>query len=224
VRRSNAAHNQSQPAKGVRIMQQATVAKRVAIYARVSTTDQTTDNQLRELRAVAERAGWQIVAEFVDHGISGAKGRDKRPQFDAMLKAATRREFDLLATWSIDRLGRSLQHLIGALNELHAVGVDLYMHQQQLDTTTPAGRVIFSVMGAFAEFERNIIVERVRAGMARAKAQGKRLGRRPLDPDKRRAVLASLSAGRGVRETARAIKVSPAMVSKLLKQETAKAA
>ena len=114
----------------------------VAFYLRVSTMNgQTVENQRRELLAVAQRAGWQIVAEFADEGISGAKGRDRRPQFDAMLKAATRREFEMLAAWSVDRLGRSLQDLVAMLAELREAGVDLYLHQQALDTSTPAGLV-----------------------------------------------------------------------------------
>src|SRR5262249_8671813 len=104
--------------------------KRVAIYLRVSTTDQTTANQERELRAVPERAGWQIVRVFQDHGISGAKGRNGRPAFDEMHKAIARREIDLVAAWSVDRLGRSLQDLVGFLSELHSAGVDLFLHQQ----------------------------------------------------------------------------------------------
>ena len=113
--------------------------KRVAIYARVSTDQQTTENQLIELRRIAMRNDWIVVQEFVDQGISGAKGRDQRPQFDALLKAVVRREFDLIASWSVDRLGRSLQHLVEFLNEIHSKGVDLYLHQQGVDTSTPSG-------------------------------------------------------------------------------------
>lgn len=138
------------------------------------------ENQVRELRQVAERACWQVVTEFDDNGISGAKGRDKRPALDAMLKAVTRREFDLVMAWSVDRLGRSLQHLVGLLEELHAAGVDLYLHQQGLDTATPAGRAMFQAMGVFAEFERAMIRERVKSGLEQAKAQGKQLGRRRI--------------------------------------------
>src|SRR5215471_6578871 len=157
--------------------------KRAVMYLRVSTLDQTTANQERELRQVAERAGWEIVKIYKDHGVSGAKGRDKRPAFDALQKAATRREFDVVMAWSVDRLGRSLQHLIAFLSEIHATGVDLFLHQQGLDTTTPAGKALFQVMGVFAEFERSMIQERVRAGLKRAKAEGKRLGRpRGLPP------------------------------------------
>lgn len=153
------------------------MTKRVAIYLRVSTNDQTTDNQRRELEAVVLRAGWQIVQVFEDAGFSGSKGRDKRPAYDAMLKAITRREVDMVAAWAVDRLGRSMQELTAFLGELHSRGADLYLHQQALDTTTPSGKAMFGMMAVFAEFERSMIVERVNAGLARAKAQGKRLGR-----------------------------------------------
>ena len=152
--------------------------KQVAIYLRVSTSNgQTTENQLRELRAVAKRARWKVVEVFEDHGISGAKDRDKRPAFDRMLKAVTARRVDMVAAWSVDRLGRSLQHLVGFLAELQAVGCDLYLHQQHLDTTTPTGRAMFQMCGVFAEFERAMIRERVNAGIGRAKAKGTKLGR-----------------------------------------------
>jgi DNA invertase Pin-like site-specific DNA recombinase len=153
-----------------------TTPPRVALYARVSTTGQTTDNQLVELRQAAERLGWTIAAEFVDEGISGAKGRRDRPRFDALLKGVSRREFDVVAAWSVDRLGRSLVDLIGFLQELHAVGMDLYLHQQGVNTTTPAGRALFGMLGVFAEFEREMIRERVNAGLARARERGTRSG------------------------------------------------
>jgi DNA invertase Pin-like site-specific DNA recombinase len=156
-----------------------TATKRVALYARVSTNGQTTKQQLEALREVGVRGGWQIDEEhiYVDHGISGAKGREERPALDRMLKAATRRAFDLIAAWSVDRLGRSLQHLVELLNEIHAAGVDLYLHQQAVDTTTPGGRALFQMMGVFAEFERALIRERVTAGVRRAQKHGTRSGR-----------------------------------------------
>src|SRR5262245_63099965 len=157
--------------------------KRAVLYLRVSTVDQTTANQERELRQVAERAGWEVVKVYKDHGVSGAKGRNKRPAFDALHKAAARREFDIVMAWSVDRLGRSLQDLIGFLSEIHASGVDLFLHQQGLDTTTPAGKALFQMMGVFAEFERSMIQERVRAGLARARSEGKQLGRPRIAPD-----------------------------------------
>jgi len=150
--------------------------KRVGIYIRVSTDGQTTANQRRELEAVAARSGWEIVGIYEDAGISGAKGRDRRPGFDRLLKDATARKVDMIAAWSVDRLGRSLQHLVGFLNELQALGCDLYLHQQAIDTTTPSGRAMFQMCGVFAEFERSMIVERVNAGLKRAKAQGVKLG------------------------------------------------
>jgi DNA invertase Pin-like site-specific DNA recombinase len=176
--------------------------KRAALYLRVSTDKQTTDNQERDLREVAERAGWEITAVYRDEGISGSKGRDKRPAFDAMLKDATRRRFDMVAAWSVDRLGRSLQHLIGFLSEIQSAGVDLYLHKQALDTSTPAGRALFQMMGVFAEFERAMIVDRVNAGLATARAKGKKLGRRKLPEPKRDAIKAELAKGTGVNKTA----------------------
>jgi DNA invertase Pin-like site-specific DNA recombinase len=122
-------------------------AKRVAIYLRVSTTGQTTTNQRRELEAVADRHGWVVAEVFSDDGVSGAKGRKDRPGLDAMLKGVARREFDMVAAWSVDRLGRSLQDLIEVLSDLHAKGVDLYLHQQGLDTSTPSGRAMYQMMG-----------------------------------------------------------------------------
>ncbi len=149
---------------------------RVAIYARVSTDGQSVNAQLAELREVADRRGWEIVHEYTDRGISGAKGRDQRPALDAMLKAATRGEFDAVAAWSVDRLGRSLLHLVAGLGDLHAAGVGLYLHKQGLDTSTPSGRAMFGLLGVFAEFEREMIAERVRAGIKNAKAKGTKSG------------------------------------------------
>jgi DNA invertase Pin-like site-specific DNA recombinase len=146
--------------------------KRVALYLRVSNREQTIENQRRELTEVADRHGWRIVAEFADEGVSGAKGRDKRPGFDRLMKATTRREIDLVAAWSVDRLGRSLQDLVGFLGEVHGSGVDLNLHQQGIDTSTPAGKALFQMMGVFAEFERAMIQERIHAGLARARAEG----------------------------------------------------
>jgi DNA invertase Pin-like site-specific DNA recombinase len=164
--------------------------KRAAIYVRVSTDKQTVENQLRELRQIAERRGWQVVEEYHDAGISGAKGRDQRPGLDQMLKDASRRKFDVVMAWAIDRLGRSLIDLLGTIQSLEACGVDLYLDQQSIDTTTPAGRLMFQMTGAFAEFERSMIRQRVKAGLRRAVEQGKQLGRprvsfRPLKNESR---------------------------------------
>ena len=152
--------------------------KKVGIYLRVSTDGQTTENQRRELEAVARRSGWEVVGFYEDGGISsGAKGRDQRPGFDRLIKDATARKINMIAAWSVDRLGRSLQHLVGFLNELQALHCNLYLHQQAIDTTTPNGRAMFQMCGVFAEFERAMIQQRVLSGMARAKEAGIRFGR-----------------------------------------------
>jgi DNA invertase Pin-like site-specific DNA recombinase len=122
--------------------------------------------------------GVEIIKVYKDHGISGAKGRDRRPQFDALCRDAAKRQFDVIMAWSVDRLGRSLQDLVGFLGEIHALKVDLYLHQQGIDTRTPAGKAMFQMMGVFAEFERAMIRERVNAGLKRARAEG-RIGGRP---------------------------------------------
>jgi DNA invertase Pin-like site-specific DNA recombinase len=193
-------------------------SKRAAIYLRVSTGEQTTANQRRELEAVGRRNDWQIVARFEDKGVSGAKGRDKRPGLDALLKGVTRREFDLVAAWSVDRLGRSLQHLIETLGDLRATGTDLYLHQQALDTSTPSGRALFQMCGVFAEFERAMIRERVTAGLARARADGVRLGRPRLeDRDVKKAakVRAMRANGVGIRRIASELSVGVGTVMRL---------
>lgn len=188
--------------------------KKVAIYTRVSTSDgkQTTENQLRDLHAAAERMGWEIVGHFTDEGISGARGRDKRPGLDALLKGINRREFDMVAAWSVCRLGRSLQHLITMLGDLNARGVDLYLHVQALDTSTPSGRAMFGMLSVFAEFERAMISERVRAGLARSTKQG---GRPRLDPDKTEKIRRSLIRGTSINETARKLRVGVGTVHRI---------
>ncbi len=196
--------------------------KTAAIYARVSTRNgQTTENQLRELRAVARRHGWKIVATYTDDGISGAKGRDQRPGLDDLLKAVARKEFDVVAAWSVDRLGRSLQDLIGTLNELKAKDVDLYLHKQGLDTSTPAGKAMFQMLGVFAEFEREIIAERIHAGLARAKEQGtksgKPIGRPEVVGTVREKAVALKEKGLGTRRIAGELGVARATVVKALR-------
>lgn len=192
------------------------MGKRIAIYARVSTGGQSTDNQLRELEQVAHRAGWEIVETYVDHGVSGAKGRKDRPAFDRLLKDASRRKFDLIACWSVDRLGRSLKDLVAFLQEVQSLGVGLYLHQQGLDSQTPAGTAMFQLLGVFAEFERALIRERVLAGLARARSQGKKLGRPRLSPAKTRAIQADLvSGGRSLRQIAAQHRVGLGTVQRL---------
>ncbi|CAI8981503.1 recombinase family protein [Methylocaldum szegediense] len=192
-----------------------TTLRRAALYLRVSTDGQTTESQRLELTAVAERAGWLIVEVYEDAGISGAKGRDKRPAFDKLCKDAARRRFDIVAAWSVDRLGRSLQHLIHFLDDIHGYGIDLYLHQQGIDTTTPAGKAMFQMLGVFSEFERAMIRERVNAGLARARANGKRLGRPQIGLEIEEAVRASLRAGVGVLKTARTHGVGTSVVQRI---------
>lgn len=157
--------------------QKTTRLLRAVIYARVSTTNQTVTNQLLELRQAAERMGWIVVAELTDDGISGAKGRDQRPAFDRLFHMVQRREIDVVMAWSIDRIGRSIQHLTSFMSEVQAMGIDLYIHQQAINTATPAGRMVFGIFSALGEYERELIRERINAGLARARAQGKKLGR-----------------------------------------------
>lgn len=194
--------------------------KRVALYLRVSTDTQTVENQKRELQAVAERLGWTVIETLADEGISGAKGRDKRPGYDRLMQMVTRREIDMIATWSVDRLGRSLQHLVAFLGEINDRGVDLYLHTQGLDTSTPAGRAMFSMLSVFSEFERSILRERIMAGLARSKAQGKRSGRPPLDQDKADRIKRELSKGTSINAAAKKLKVGVATVHRIKQQMT----
>lgn len=189
---------------------------RVALYLRVSTDGQTVENQRRDLRAVAGRHAWEIVNVFADEGLSGGVSREERPGMRALMLAIARKEIDLVAAWDVSRLGRSLTDLLGFLGELNAKGVGLYLHQQGLDTTTPAGRAMFQMMGVFAEFERAIIRERVNAGLARARAEGKTLGRPRLDARTERRVAAALKKGdRGIRKIATELGVGVGTVQRI---------
>jgi len=189
--------------------------KRAAIYVRVSTDKQTVENQLRELRQIAERRGWQVVEEYSDAGISGSKGRDQRPGLDRMLRDASRRRFDVVMTWAIDRLGRSLIDLLGTIQNLEAARVDLFLEQQAIDTTTPAGKLMFQVTGAFAEFERSMIRQRVNAGLRRAIEQGKQLGRPRIDEAIEKRILSHLRKGTGILKTARLVGVGTGTVQRI---------
>jgi DNA invertase Pin-like site-specific DNA recombinase len=189
--------------------------KRTALYLRVSTGEQTTENQRRELEQTATRAGWQIVEIYEDLGISGAKGRDKRPAFDRLLKDAARRKFDIVAAWSVDRLGRSLQDLVSFLSDIHGYGIDLYLHQQGIDTTTPAGKAMFQMLGVFAEFERSMIRDRVNAGLARAKSKGVTLGRPQTNGEKERLIIETLKSGTGILKTAKLHGVGTSVVQRI---------
>lgn len=149
--------------------------KRCGLYVRCSTDHQTVENQITILTEVAERSGWTIVRVFEDQGISGAKGRDKRPGFDALLKAIHRREIDMAAAFAVDRLGRSLTDLVAFLNDIQASGCDLYLHQQAVDTSSPSGRMMFGLLAVFSEFERALIRSRVISGIERARAKRRRV-------------------------------------------------
>jgi DNA invertase Pin-like site-specific DNA recombinase len=192
-----------------------TKAKRAALYVRVSTDGQTTENQRRELDAVAAQRGWQITKVYEDAGISGAKGRDKRPGLDTMLKDAARARFDVVMAWSVDRMGRSLSDLVAILKELETAHVDLFLHQQSLDTTSPSGKAMFQMLGVFSEFERSMIQARVKAGLQRAKASGTVLGRRMVSPDVEDAIRAGLRAGKGIIRVAKEVGVGNGTVSRV---------
>lgn len=194
------------------------MVKRAAIYLRVSTKDQTVENQRLELEALAAQRGWQIVDTFADEGISGAKGRDKRPGLDRMLKDACRGKFDVVLCWAIDRLGRSLPHLLEVMQAMHGARVDLFIHQQAIDTTTPAGKAMFAMCGVFAEFERELIRERVNAGIARAKANGVHTGRPPPPEEKIKELKYYLEQGLAIREIGRRIGVSNQTIYRVKKE------
>lgn len=197
------------------------MSKRVAIYTRVSTDSQTVANQLRELDAVAERMGWIIVERLADEGISGAKGRDKRPGYDRLMTMVARKEIDLIACWSVDRLGRSLQHLVAFLGEINSKGVDIYLHTQGLDTSTPAGRAMFSMLSVFSEFERAILRDRIMAGLARS---DKKSGRPSLDADTDRRAQKLLTSGTSINATAKRLKIGVATVHRIKTRMLAQAA
>ena len=188
-----------------------------AIYSRVSTDDQTVENQLTILREIANRKGMTVVAEFNDEGISGAKGRDKRTGFDNVIKGAVKKDYDTILVWSVDRLGRSLQDLVSFLNEVHSVDCDLYIHQSGIDTSTPTGKMMFQMCGVFAEFERGMISERVVAGQNRAKNQGNHIGRPSnLNEGLVHSIKYMKEQGVGIRKIAKDLSVGVGTVYKVL--------
>jgi DNA invertase Pin-like site-specific DNA recombinase len=188
---------------------------KAAIYVRVSTDRQTLENQRLALQRVAEGRGWEVVAVYTDAGISGAKGRPERSGLDDMLKAASKHGFDVVMAWSIDRLGRSLIDLLGTIQHLEACGVDLYFDQQSIDTTTPTGRLMFQICGAFAEFERSMIRQRIHAGLSRARAQGKRLGRPKVPSAVERQARRHLAKGAGILKVAKALGLGTGTVQRI---------
>jgi DNA invertase Pin-like site-specific DNA recombinase len=198
--------------------------RRVALYLRVSTDNQTVENQRLALQAVAEQRGWEIVTVYQDEGISGAKGRDKRPGLDKLLKDASKAKFNVVMVWAIDRLGRSLSDLLGIIKDLEGCGVDLVIHEQSLDTTSPQGKLMFHVVGAFAEFERSMIQSRVMAGLDRARKQGKRLGRPTVETATEDAIRAGLEAGKGMIKVAKEVGVGVSTVTRVKAAMQSKAA
>ena len=194
------------------------MTKRAAIYVRVSTDKQTIENQLRELHQIAERRGWEVFKEYRDAGISGSKGREARPGLDEMLNDAQRRRFDIVMAWAIDRLGRSLLDLLGTIQTLEHCGVDLYLDQQAIDTTTPAGRLMFQVTGAFAEFERSMIRQRINAGLKRAVDAGKQLGRPRIDSALEKRIKSQLRAGKGMLKVAAECGVGSGTVQRIARE------
>jgi DNA invertase Pin-like site-specific DNA recombinase len=195
------------------------MAKRVALYARVSTDGQTVENQLGELNAVAVRHGWQVTQVYSDQGISGTKGREARPEFDKLLKSIARREVDMIAAWSVDRLGRSLKDLVWLLSDIQEKGVDLFLFQQGLDTSTSSGRAMFQMLGVFSEFEAAMIRDRVRAGVARARREGtksgKPIGRPKIKAEKVQEIKNLLGEGMGILKVAKRVGAGAGTVSKI---------
>ncbi|MBP7701446.1 MAG: recombinase family protein [Phenylobacterium sp.] len=195
--------------------------KRAGFYLRVSTDTQTIENQRLVLEDVAQRSGWDVVHVFADEGISGAKGRDKRPGYDALLKAISRREIDIVAAWSVDRLGRSLPDLVSFLSDIQSKGCDLYLHQQAVDTSTPSGRMLFQMLGVFAEFERAIIRSRIVAAHERCRSKGIRIGRPPTPVSRLEKIEKALKRGLSVRKAAAETGVSTATVMRVKQSMTA---
>ena len=192
---------------------------RLATYSRVSTGDQTVAPQLDALRQYAAARGLEIVQEFVDHGVSGSK--DRRPALDEMMAQAKRREFDAIAVVKLDRLARSVRHLTTLAAEFEALGIDLICVDQQIDTSTPAGRFLFNTLGAVAELERDLIRERVASGVKSARRRGVRFGRPTVLDDEQRARVRRLRAsGHSIRAIARTLGVSKSVVSRELSRKS----
>ena len=198
----------------------ATPPLRAAVYARVSTSDQSSEPQTRELREYAGRRGWRLVESYVDVA-SGAA--ETRPQLSRMMCDAHRHEFDVLLVWRFDRFGRSLRHLLLAIDELHALGIEFCSYSEAIDTSTPQGRLLFSLLGAFAEFERELIRERVKLGQRAAKLRGVWIARRPDRLDEVR-ILADYEALKSTRQVALLHQTSPRTVRRIVHGERAQAA
>jgi len=192
--------------------------KKVCLYVRVSTQTQTTENQIQALREVADRSAYEIVKIYSDDGISGSKGREDRPALNQMMKDAVKRQFEMVMCWSIDRLGRSITNLIEIMNELNELKIDMFFSQQSIDTQTSSGRMIFGIFSSLASFEREMIRERVMAGLDRARKNGVKLGRpSTVNDGVRNAVLILKDKGVGVRETCRKLGIGCATYYSVVK-------
>lgn len=193
---------------------------KTAFYLRVSTADQTTDNQLRELQAVAEARKWTVVRVYKDEAYSGKLERDKRPALKAMLEDAHAGKFELVAAWSVDRLGRSVPDLLRTSYDLRALDVQLYLHKQAVDTTTPTGRLTYTILASVAEWEREMITERINAGLARARAEGKKFGRPVEVPADLPSAIRKLRAeDKSLGEIAKLVGVSKTTVARYAKRQ-----
>ena len=191
---------------------------RAVLYCRVSKSSQSVERQVRELTEVALRNQWEIVETYIDAGISGSKARCDRPELDRMMKDSVKKKFDVVMVSNIDRLGRSLQQLIEILNDLQSKSVELFMMKQAIDSTTPSGKLMFSMISAFAEFEKSIIVERIMSGLENAKAKGKILGRKTnLTPYTQRKILDMKSSGAPIRKIASECSVGTQTIYKVLR-------
>jgi len=187
--------------------------KRAALYLRVSTLDQHPETQLHDLRQMATQRGYQIVAEYTDR-ISGTKA--KRPGLDQLMIAARRGQFDVVLVWASDRIARSVKHFLDVLDELNRLNIEFISFREQIDTGGPLGRALVVIIGAIAELERNLIIERVRAGMRRARLEGRHIGRKPVDVD-RGAILRDRAHGHSLRQIAKTHRISSATVQRVLR-------
>lgn len=195
--------------------------KRVAFYLRVSTGSQTVENQRRELAAAAEQRGWTVIELYSDNGVSGAKGREQRPAFDRLCKDAVAGKFDIIAAWSVDRLGRSVLHLAQFVEEMRAAGVGLFLLKQGIDSETSTGRAMLSMCATFAELEREIIRERIHSGLARARSKGKRLGRKRVADAVEKRIRDLHTKGMGKLKIARELEIGTSVVQRVLSEAPA---
>jgi DNA invertase Pin-like site-specific DNA recombinase len=194
---------------------------KVICYARCSTVHQNPENQLNELRTAAERYGWTILKEYIDHGVSGKKGREQRPQFNAMMNSALRKEADLVMFWGIDRASRNLSHLVEMMSDLHSKNVGMYFHQQNIDSTTPSGRAMLSMAGVFAQFESEMLRERILASHERAKSEGKTIGRPSMINEALKTSIRYMrEQGVGIKKIASELNVGVGTVYKVIRAET----